>query len=85
MKANLYDGIVTLIDISLDLSKKNIPKGMQGTIVECYENPEGYSVDLAIPDSQWVGGFDYENVILTPDQFAVVNPVNVPSVLSSSQ
>lgn len=79
MKANLYDGIVTLVDISLDLSKRIIPKETLGTIVECYENPEGYSVDLAIPDSRWVGGYDYENIILVPEQFIVINSANVSS------
>jgi hypothetical protein len=41
--------------------------------VECYENPEVYAVDLAIPNKRLVGGFEYENAILSPDQFAVVN------------
>jgi hypothetical protein len=77
MKANLYDGIITLVDVYIDFSKRMIPKGTQGTIVECYENPEGYAVDLAIPDRKWVGGFDYENVILTPDQFEIVNIANI--------
>jgi hypothetical protein len=80
MKANLYDGIITLIDISSHRHKQIIPQGTKGTIVECYNNPEGYSVDLAIPDTRWVGGFDYENVILTPEQFTIVNSVNISSL-----
>ena len=76
MKANLYDAIITLSDVSTDFGKRIIPKGTQGTIVECYENPEGYAVDLAIPDDRLVGGFDYENVILTPEQFELmISPV----------
>jgi len=52
--------------------------------VECYEHPlEGYSVDLAIPDERWVSGFDYENVILYPDQFEVVSPA-LTEVLSDN-
>jgi hypothetical protein len=40
--------------------------------VECYNEPqEGYAVDLAIPDPSLIGGFDYENVILYPEQFVV--------------
>ena len=50
MKANLYDAIVTLFDFSTDFGKQIIPKGTQVTIVECYENPEEYAVDLAIPN-----------------------------------
>ncbi|MGK7875416.1 MAG: hypothetical protein AB4426_19585 [Xenococcaceae cyanobacterium] len=52
MKANPYDGIKTLVDIQVDFGKRLIPKGTQGTIVECYEEPEGYAVDLAIPDER---------------------------------
>jgi hypothetical protein len=44
-----------------------------GTVVECYENPEGYAVDIAIPDERLVGGFFYTNVILSPDQFEVAS------------
>ncbi|PSF33619.1 hypothetical protein C7H19_19730 [Aphanothece hegewaldii CCALA 016] len=80
MKANLYDGIVTLVDIYVHTNQQIIPQGTKGAIVECYHNPEGYSVDLAIPDERWVGGFDYENVILTPEEFTIINPVNVSSV-----
>ncbi len=81
MKVSLYDQIKTLVDVQADFSthktfdKDNrvIPKGTRGTIVECYENPEGYAVDIAIPDERLVGGFFYENVILSPDQFEVAS------------
>ena len=43
-----------------------VKKETKGTIVECYENPEGYAVDLAIPDNTCVQGYGYENVILYP-------------------
>jgi hypothetical protein len=75
MKAKLYDGIIILVDISVDSGQHIISKGTEGTIVECYENPEGYAVDLAIPDDSSVTGYDYENVILYPEQFRVVNPI----------
>ena len=52
MKAKLYD---TLIDVPADFDDAVIPKATQGTIVECYQNPEGYAIDLAIPDSHLVG------------------------------
>ncbi len=81
MKVSLYDQIKTLVDVQADFSthetsnKDNsvIPEGALGTIVECYENPEGYAVDIAIPDERLVGGFFYTNVILSPDQFEVVS------------
>jgi hypothetical protein len=73
MKAQIYDQIRTLTDIPADFSDRVIPKGTLGTVIECYEKPEGYAVDLAIPDSSLVGDFSYENVVLSPDQFVVVN------------
>lgn len=53
--------------------EKTLPHGTVGTVVECYENPEGYAVDLATPDTGLVGGFSYNNVILYPEQFEVVD------------
>lgn len=74
MKAKIYYQIRTSVEIKANFGKLLIPKGTIGTVVECYEEPqEGYAVDLAIPDDRWVGGFDYENVILFPEQFVVVN------------
>ena len=81
MKVSLYDQIKTLMDVPADFSthetsdnnNRVIPKGTLGTVVECYENPEGYAVDIAIPDERLVGGFFYTNVILTLDQFEVVS------------
>lgn len=68
----MYDAIITLVDVNGDFSERLIPKGTRGTVVECYHDPqEGYAVDLAIPDPSLVGGSDYENVILYPEQFAV--------------
>ena len=71
MKAKLYDQIVTLVDVEVDFGQRLIKKETKGTIVECYENPEGYAVDLAIPDNNSVTGYDYENVILYPKQFMI--------------
>ncbi|MEA5510611.1 hypothetical protein VB715_12630 [Crocosphaera sp. UHCC 0190] len=76
MKAKLYDGIITLVDIKTNSARNVIPKGTQGSIVECYENPEGYAVDLAIPDNSLITDYDYENVILYPEQFRVINSIN---------
>ncbi|UBF27784.1 DUF4926 domain-containing protein [Kovacikia minuta CCNUW1] len=73
MKAQIYDQITTLTDIRVDFGSRIIPKGTLGTVVECYQQPEGYAVDLAIPDERLVGNFEYENVTLNPEQFAVLS------------
>lgn len=73
MKAKLYDQIKTSVEVQVKFGNRDIPKGTLGTVVECYDNPEGYAVDLAIPNERLVGGFEYENAILSPDQFGVVD------------
>lgn len=70
MKAEIYSKIKTLVPITADGIK--FSEGTLGAVVESYSNPEGYAVDLAIPDNKLVGGFRYHNVILTPEQFTVV-------------
>jgi hypothetical protein len=83
VKVSLYDQIKTVVNVKADFSTHEtsdednsaIPKGTLGTVVECYENPEGYAVDIAIPDERLVGGFFYTNVILSADQFEVVSTV----------
>lgn len=72
MKAGLYNQIRTLVAIPFDFGDRIIPTGTLGTIVECYEQPEGYAVDLALPSNQLIGGYTHENVILQPDQFSVI-------------
>lgn len=71
MKARLSDAIRTTVDIQSDFCDRVITQGAIGTVVECYDNPEGYAVDLAIPNQNMVGGFEYENVVLFPHQFDV--------------
>ncbi|MFE1744902.1 hypothetical protein [Coleofasciculus sp. H7-2] len=73
MKAKLYDRIETLVEVQADFGNRVIPRSTLGTVVECYENPEGYAVDIAIPNESLVGGFEYENVILSPEQFALLD------------
>ncbi|MBW4581852.1 MAG: DUF4926 domain-containing protein [Tildeniella nuda ZEHNDER 1965/U140] len=72
MKARIYSQIKTLVDIRVDFSDRIIPIGTVGTIVECYRQPEGYAVDIAMPNHQLIGGYEYDNVILQPDQFSVM-------------
>lgn len=73
MKARVYDKVVLTVDVPSQFRDAVIPKGTAGAVIEAYEKPEeGYAVDVAIPDESLVGGFRYDNLVLTPDQFAVV-------------
>ncbi len=73
MKAKINDSIQTIVDFTSDFDDLIIIKGTVGAVVECYQNPEGYAVDLAIPNPKLNGGFSYENVILSPEQFQVIS------------
>jgi hypothetical protein len=73
MKAKLYDQIEILVEVEAEFGNRFIPKGTLGTVVECYKNPERYAVDLGIPNQNLVGGFEYENVILSAEQLTVVD------------
>ena len=75
MRARVYDVVRTLGDVRSDFAEGVIPHGTSGTVVECYDVPKGYAVDLAIPNDRFVGGSTYVNVVLRPDQFDVVEPV----------
>jgi len=77
VKACVHDVIRTLADVESDFAERVIPHGAVGTVVECYREPEGYAVDLALPDDRLVGGATYVNVVLGPDQFDVLEPAPV--------
>ncbi len=78
MKAKINDEIRTVTNIQSTWEDRVFPKGMIGIIVECYQSPEeGYAVDLVIPDEALVGEFDYENIILKPEQFEVITQVDI--------
>ncbi|GFE70851.1 hypothetical protein [Chroococcus sp. FPU101] len=83
MKAEIYDPIKTLAPISTD--GINFPEGTLGTVVEAYTNPEGYAVDLAIPDNKLVGGFRYYNVILKPEQFRLIKGLDLDEMQALSK
>jgi hypothetical protein len=72
VSASENDRVRTLVPVEGDFSDITIPAGTTGTVVECYASPEGYAVDLAIPDDSMVGGFRYQNVVLRPGQFELV-------------
>jgi hypothetical protein len=86
MKKNIQinSKIQTLVDVESDFSEQIIPKGSIGIVVESYDNPRGYAVDIPIPDERFVGDFTYENVILTPDQFIVLSDVQMYQLLFRS-
>ncbi|NJO60861.1 MAG: hypothetical protein HC836_22170 [Richelia sp. RM2_1_2] len=59
--------------VKSEFSDRIVPRGTRGIVVESYKEPECYAVDLAIPNENLVGGFSYENIILLPNQFKVVD------------
>jgi hypothetical protein len=63
----------TVVDVRSEFRNRTIPAGTYGAIVERYEDPEGYAVDLGIPTPDLVGGFEYDNVVLRPGQFVFVD------------
>lgn len=77
MKASVADRVETLVNLTSDFSDRIVPAGTQGGVVEVYEEPEGYAVDLAIAAPELAGGNDYENIILKPDQFVVISKANM--------
>lgn len=72
MKAKLYDRVRTLVDMPGFISKRVVPKGTEGTIVEIFEKPEEYAVDVDIPDEKEPTGYAFDNLPLTPEQFEVI-------------
>lgn len=73
MKAKVDDQIRTLVDVPTGATHRIIPAGTEGGIIESYENPEGYTVDVAIPDETQFTGYSYDNLYLLPEQFVVMN------------
>jgi hypothetical protein len=70
MKALEYSKIRTLVELHSDYLDRLIPVGTEGTVIECYEDPqEGYAVDIALPDNNQITGYQYDNIILYPNQF----------------
>lgn len=73
MKAREWDSVVLTVDVPSEFRDAIIPKGTTGVVIEAYEQPiEGYAVDVSIPDESSLSGFQYDGLILYPDQFDVV-------------
>jgi hypothetical protein len=61
--------IRTIVEIRGEYLNQVIPAGTEGIIIECYEDPEAYAVDIALPDPKNDGEFLYDNLYLYPKQF----------------
>ncbi|GEM_PF-1067466 len=84
-KITIATMIQLVTDIPSDFSARLLPKGTMGTVVECYQQPECYAVDLAIPAPNMVGEFGYENVLLNLHQFVVVGEAQWQEYLQAAQ
>ena len=69
----IRQAVRTVVEVTSGFTGKTIPAGTYGVIIEKYAQPEGYAVDLGIPSKDLVGGYDFDNVVLEPDQFVVVD------------
>ncbi len=70
--AEVLDTIKTLVEIPGEHLQRSIPAGTEGVVVDKYSYPEGHAVDIALPSDEFVGGHVYDNVILYPGHFVVV-------------
>lgn len=73
LKASVHSLIRTVTEVKSDFSDTVYPTGTRGTIVEAYQDPEMYYVDLAIPDDESVTGWTYDHVTLSSHQFEVLH------------
>jgi hypothetical protein len=71
--AEVRQAVKTVTDVTSGFTGARIPAGTYGVIVEKYNQPEGYAVDLGIPSPDLVGGYEFDNVALEPDEFVVVD------------
>lgn len=73
MKAQLYDRLRTLVKSAwFHLEAYGGTFRTEGTIVEVFEDPEEYAVDVDIPDEKEPTGYTFDNLPLTPEQFEVI-------------
>lgn len=72
VKASLNQTIRTLMDVPSEWSGRIIPSGSVGRIVACYDHPEAYAVDIAFAAPDVAGGVAYENLLLIPGLFEIV-------------
>lgn len=78
MKAKEYDGVRLLAELQGDFGE-HVPQGTEGAVIEVFTNPEGYMIDVAIPDDSKDGGYRYDCVTVHPDQFDVISVYAPPA------
>jgi hypothetical protein len=78
MRISLYARVKIVIDVHGDFSKRLIPSGTEGVVVDCHGEPDFYPIDVAFPSEDFVGGFEYDNVTLTIEQFEVIDNTPYP-------
>lgn len=78
MKTKEYDRVRLLQDMEGDFGE-HIPAGTEGAIIECFTSPEGYIIDVWIPDANENSGFRYGCVTVVPEQFEVVSEYQSPA------
>jgi hypothetical protein len=77
MQAMTDSTIKTIVEIQGEHLSQVIPVGTEGTIIECYENPEAYAVDIELPDPENDDEFLYDNLYLCPKQFEVIKTIHL--------
>jgi hypothetical protein len=75
LKAALYARVELVTDITNGFRDEVVPQGTQGTIVHRFDCPEGYAVDITLPDPTAPNEVVYDNIIVTPDQFIVLDNI----------
>ena len=81
MKAKTDDGIRLLVAVAGHY-EKIVPAGTRGVVLECYSNPEGYIVDISIPDPNELSGYRYDCIEVAPEQFEI-NPEQINESIHS--
>jgi hypothetical protein len=72
-KAREGDLVRLLVDVDGYLSKRTIPRGTDGVVVEAYAEPdEGYAVDVMTSNLWSPEGLEFDNIVLAPEQFELV-------------
>lgn len=71
MKAKEDDRVRLLVEMKGDFGE-HLPVGTEGFVTECFSDPEGYAIDVSIPDTSKIGGHRYDSVEVFPAQFEVV-------------
>lgn len=72
MNAKVDDRVRLLVEVKGDFGE-HLPVGTEGFVTECFSDPEGYAIDVSIPDISKIGGLRYDSVEVFPGQFEIMN------------